>query len=78
MKIKNIAQIETGDKTILVSYEVPVAAIVRDDKSGKLRAYSTNYKWSVATQKHINRFLQSWDTLQHEKKDQNFFNDLLK
>lgn len=82
MKVKSIGanqtQIETGGKTILVSYETPVAAILRDNKSGKLKAYSTNYKWSVTTQKHINRFLESWDTLVHEKKDQNFFDDLLK
>ena len=65
----NETVIITGEKSILISYETPVAAVV-DGKH-----YRTSKKWSSTTSKHINRWLPE---LGVEEKPQEFFDNILK
>lgn len=71
MKIRpigsNQTELSTGDKTVLFSYQTPVAANV----GGKF--YRTAQRWSVTTSKHINRWL---DGAQAEERPQEWFNTL--
>ncbi len=57
MKIRNIGSNMTEVKTekgeILVSYETPVAVCMADGSG----FYRTSKKWSVATSKHTNKWL---------------------
>lgn len=56
MKLKYVAQhmteLEMGDKTVLFSYNTPVAY----HESG-IGYFKTNKKWSSITSKHINKWL---------------------
>lgn len=57
------------DKTMLFSYETPVACIIDGE------AFKTDKYWSKTTSKHINQWLKQYD--QVEVKPQGFFNSLV-
>lgn len=58
MKVRNIGsnmtELELGSKTILFSYQTPVAAHIEGE--GYVR---TSKHWSVTTSRHINKWLAS-------------------
>ena len=58
MKLRQIGSNQTeviiGNKTVLFSYETPVAAFINGQ--GFIQ---TEKKWSVTTSRHINKWLQS-------------------
>lgn len=60
MRIKSLGlhktEVNTDNLSLLVSYETPVACIIREN-DGKLHAYKTSQYHSVTTSKHINQWL---------------------
>ena len=73
MKIKSLGanqtEVETNIGTIFVSYETPVAICMNDGTY-----YRTEYKWSVTTTRHINKWL---DGRECGTKPQSFFDEAL-
>lgn len=76
MKVKNIGsnqtEIEVGEKTVLVSYETPVACHIQGEGY-----YRTEEKFSVTTSRHINKWLASNGAHEVTEKPQEFFDKLL-
>ncbi len=77
MKIKPIGANQTEfqyeypgyEKTMLFSYETPVACILDGT------AFKTDKYWSKTTTKHINQWLKQYDHV--EVRPQDFFNGLV-
>jgi hypothetical protein len=73
MRVKNIGsnmtEVQMGDKTILVSYQTPVAAMIFGE--GWIR---TSKKWSSTTTRHINKWL---DGTEAKLVDQSVLDNLL-
>ena len=65
---KNLTEIVTSDKAVLVSYQTPVAARVNGEY---LR---TDKFWSITTSKHINHWLHGQEA---EERPQSFFDGLI-
>jgi hypothetical protein len=74
MYVKNIAsnmtEVSTDKYTVLVSYSTPVAYC--DESNG--RCYRTSKKWSSATSKHINKWL---DGRKAEEVDQSVLDSIM-
>jgi len=79
---KNITELQritkSGSEIVLISYETPVALIRWLDDYRRV-AIITDQFHSVTTSRHINQWLidHNLDIKNVNKKDQNFFNDLL-
>jgi hypothetical protein len=48
----NMTELESGDKTVLFSYQTPVACHIAGEGY-----YRTSKRWSVTTSKHIGKWL---------------------
>jgi hypothetical protein len=77
MKIKKIGsnrtEVETNNKLILISYETPVAVLIR----GK-GFFRTSKKWSATTTQHINQWIHSQLVgVPVSERPQEFFDNLL-
>ena len=80
MKLKplasNMTELELNDTSILFSYKTPVAALIRNS-DGKLELFKTDYKWSVTTSRHINKYAAIVDKDIAGTKPQEFFDNLI-
>jgi hypothetical protein len=70
---QTVITMQDGDfgKSILFSYDTPVAALING------RVYKTSKKWSVTTSRHINQWLSDLEADKVEEKDQSFFDNLV-
>lgn len=66
----NMTELVTGNRSILISYETPVALHIEG-----VGYIVTNKKWSRTTSKHINRFLSG--SKPHKIEPQEYFDVLL-
>jgi len=70
----NVCEIRLEGRTttiLCVSYETPVAAIIKG------QCFSTDKKWSVTTSRHINQFRERHGFTESVKHSQSFFDNLL-
>lgn len=67
----NKTEVQTGNTTILFSYNTPVAAYV--EKEGCCFVYKTEKKWSNTTTRHINTWLKGTPGVE---KPQEYFDQL--
>jgi len=66
----NVTVIETDAKSILISYETPVAVLYH----GNGKYVKTEKKWSATTSKHINAWLGGAEA---KLEPQSYFDDIL-
>lgn len=71
----NMTEVKIGDKTILVSYQTPVASIKIHKDSGYIEAHKTNKNWSRTTTRHINKWLNGVPSVVSQP--QEYFDSLL-
>lgn len=76
---QNQTELKLNDWLVFFSYKTPVVAISRTD--GK--AYQTSKYWSKTTSRHVNNYLKErgrypLGSSEVEKKDQSFFDSLVK
>jgi len=73
---KNQTELHYSDKSILFSYETPVACYILTDSGRDF--FKTTIKYSTTTTKHINQFISRHGGSEASEKPQEFFNDMLK
>jgi len=74
----NMTEVEVNGKTVLFSYETPVAIIEGTNPDGSIAYYKTSKKWSATTTRHINQWFKRYPDYTIKEVDQSYLDNIIK